>query len=194
MKKLSTAILSLLIVLPNVIMINMLVPVLVFNQNASAFAGGDGSSGNPFQISNVTELQNMSANLSAHYVLINDIDASATSTWNWNGKNYTGFIPIANDTNPVTIGFQGVNFTGSLDGQGFNITGLFINCSSEDYIGLFGRINASAIIKNVNIINYTVFGDNYVGGLIGWNNGATITNCTTSGTINIPGDYYPLLF
>ncbi len=168
----------------------MLVPVLIINQNASAFAGGDGSAGNPFQISNVTELQNMSANLSAHYVLMNDIDASATITWNWNGKNYTGFIPIANDTDPVIDGFQGKRFKGSLDGRGFNITGLFINRSKEQFIGLFGFVSSQAIIKNVNIINYCIFGDFCVGGLIGCNYGATVTNCTTSGTINIPGDHH----
>jgi hypothetical protein len=190
MRRMSSIILSLIILVPNVILINMLIPSLGFNQNASAFAGGDGSVGNPFQISNVTELQNMSSNLSAHYVLINDIDASSTTTWNWNGTIYKGFIPIANDTDPGTDGFQGTNFTGSFDGRGFNITGLFINNTPDEYIGLFGRINASAVIKNVNMINYTFFGDQYVGGIIGFNNGGTVTNCYTSGIINVPGDYY----
>ncbi len=190
MNKISSVIASIIIILPNVILINMLIPVLFFNQNASAFAGGDGSASNPFQISNVTELQNMSANLSAHYVLVNDIDASATAIWNWNGTIYRGFIPIANDTDPGTAGFQGTNFTGSFDGRGYNITGLFINRTLDEYIGLFGRINANALIKNVNLINYTFFGDQYVGGLIGYNNGGTVTNCNTSGTINVPGDYY----
>jgi hypothetical protein len=167
----------------------MLVPILFFNENASAFAGGDGSSGNPFQISNVTELQNMSSNLSAHYILINDIDASATTTWNWNGTAFNGFEPIANDTNPSVNGFQGINFTGSLDGRGYNITGLLIKRTPDEYIGLFGRVNSSAIIKNVNIINYSVSGDYYVGGLIGYNNNGNVTNCNMSGTINVPGVY-----
>jgi hypothetical protein len=190
MKRISSIILSMIIILPNVILMSMLVPTFIYNKNASAFAGGDGSSGNPFQISNVTELQNMSANLSAHYILINDIDASNTTKWNWNGTIYKGFIPVANDTDPGTVGFQGTNFTGSFDGRGYNITGLFINRTPDEYIGLFGRVNPSAMIKNVNIINYSVFGDNYVGGLIAYNNGGTVTNCNTSGTINIPGDHY----
>ena len=46
------------------------------------FSGGSGTSGDPYQISNVSELQNMSSNLSAHYVLKNDINAYATKTWN----------------------------------------------------------------------------------------------------------------
>lgn len=168
---------------------SMLVPTFIYDQNASAFTGGDGSLGDPFQISNVTELQNMSANLSAHYILINDIDASNTTKWNWNGTIYQGFIPIANDTDPGTPGFQGTNFTGSFDGRGFNITGLFINRSTEGYIGLFGRINASAVIKNVNFINCTIYGDNNAGPLIGYNDDGTVENITISGNINIPGTY-----
>ncbi len=188
MKKVSSIILSILIILSNIVLMNMLVPIPIINPNASAFPGGDGSPGNPYQISNVTELQNMSSNLSAHYILINDINASITTTWNWNGTIYNGFIPIANDTDPATSWFQGVNFSGSFDGQGYNITGLFMNRSTDEYIGLFGRVNSSAVFKNVNIINYSVFGDFYVGGLIAFNNGGTVTNCNTTGTINVPGD------
>ncbi|MCK5774498.1 MAG: hypothetical protein KAH57_11975, partial [Thermoplasmata archaeon] len=44
--------------------------------NTRAFAGGDGSVGAPYQISDVDQLQDMSSDLSAHYLLINDVDAS----------------------------------------------------------------------------------------------------------------------
>ena len=47
-----------------------------------SFGGGDGSAGNPYVIEDVWDLQNISSNLSAHYVLKNDIDASATASWN----------------------------------------------------------------------------------------------------------------
>ncbi|MFW6142548.1 MAG: hypothetical protein ACOC53_08340, partial [Candidatus Saliniplasma sp.] len=46
------------------------------------FAGGSGTESDPYQISNVTELQNMSDDLTAHYELISDIDASETENWN----------------------------------------------------------------------------------------------------------------
>ncbi|MFO8051072.1 MAG: hypothetical protein R6V01_05165, partial [Thermoplasmatota archaeon] len=94
---------------------------------ASGFSGGSGTESDPYQISNVTHLQNMSSDLDAHYILVNDINASATRTWNWNGTDYMGFVPIGNDTDTETLGFQGTEFTGSLDGRGWNITGLFIN-------------------------------------------------------------------
>ena len=56
----------------------------------SAFAVGDGSSGNPYQITNCVQLQEMNNNLNAYYVLMNDIDCSDTVNWN-SGE---GFVPV----------------------------------------------------------------------------------------------------
>lgn len=61
----------------------------------SRFAGGDGSSGDPYLISNVSHLQDMFNDLDAHYEIINDIDASNTSQWN----NSKGFKPVGYDLN-----------------------------------------------------------------------------------------------
>ncbi|MCK5772660.1 MAG: hypothetical protein KAH57_02625, partial [Thermoplasmata archaeon] len=61
--------------------------------SGASFADGNGTVGNPYQISNVSQLQNMSEDLEAHYLLINDIDASVTVNWN-SGK---GFLPVAPD-------------------------------------------------------------------------------------------------
>jgi len=52
--------------------------------------------------------------MTGSYVLTQDIDASATATWN----SGAGFDPIGDDDNP---------FTGILDGQGHVIFGLVIN-------------------------------------------------------------------
>ncbi len=140
--------------------------------NTRAFEGGDGSVGDPFQISDVDQLQEMSANLSAHYVLINDIDASATVGWN-SGE---GFIPIGNMT-PLTDWF-----VGSLDGQGYNITDLFINRISTDNVGLFGITGDAASLSNIGLIDNNVSGDGAVGGLVGESVG-TIDNCYTTGVV-----------
>ena len=47
-----------------------------------AFAGGTGTAGDPYQISNISQLQDMSYGLTAHYILINDIYANVTREWN----------------------------------------------------------------------------------------------------------------
>src|ERR1700733_7862916 len=65
------------------------------------------------QIQTVQNLQNIQNNLSGSYCLANDIDASATATWNGG----TGFIPIGN----------GTQFSGLFDGQNHTIDRLTIN-------------------------------------------------------------------
>ena len=97
-------------------------PVQPAEAAGGAFGGGDGSVGTPYVIEDVWDLQNMSSNLSAHYVLKNDIDASATVSWN----SGAGFVPVGTFSNW---------FTGSLDGKNHTITGLFIKYSSGN-IGL----------------------------------------------------------
>ena len=101
-----------------------------------AFAGGDGSQSNPYQVSTLPELNQVRNYLNAHFIQINDIDVSSTSTWN-NGQ---GFNPI---------GESGAPFSGSYDGQGYSITGLFINRLTTD-IGLFARWQRCIIIEYQN--------------------------------------------
>jgi len=73
-------------------------------------------------ITNVAGLQAMQSNLSEDYVLGNDIDASNTINWN----SGAGFVPV---------GTLASSFMGSFDGNGFTITGLYINRPSTDYDG-----------------------------------------------------------
>ena len=104
--------------------------IVQMNVSADDFADGSGTESDPYQISNVDQLQNMNLHLDAHYVLVNDIDASKTRTWNWNGTAYQGFKPIALDTDPSTISFQGTKFTGRVYGNGKVIHNLYINRST----------------------------------------------------------------
>ena len=148
----------------------------------SRFAGGDGTIENPYQISNVTQLQDINLDLSANYTLVNDIDASETREWN-NGK---GFSPVADGTE-YGLFFDGTPFTGSFDGKGYNITGLYINRSFEDYIGLFGCIGDNGRISDITLIDNKVNGDNNVGGLVG-NNWGIVENCSATENISGGGD------
>jgi hypothetical protein len=52
------------------------------------FAGGDGTVENPYQVSTCQQLQDINQHLDAHYILINDIDCSATATWNGNAAEW----------------------------------------------------------------------------------------------------------
>ena len=51
------------------------------------FVGGVGTPGDPYQISDVNELQDMAMDLNAAYVLTQDIDASAMASPNATGSS-----------------------------------------------------------------------------------------------------------
>lgn len=116
-----------------------------------------------YEITNCTQLQDMNLDLTRNYVLMNNIDCS--DTINWNGGE--GFIPIANfsDCYGECVPNQ---FSGSLDGQGYNITDLFEN--RTDYRGgsLIGWLTGE--IKNVGVTGNIIcesIGCDYTGGLAG---------------------------
>jgi hypothetical protein len=129
-------------------------------------------------ITNCTDLQNID-NMTETYVLDNNIDCS--DTINWNGG--TGFEPIGAWDN---------KFIGTFDGQGYNISNLFINRS----VGEQGLIadTKDATIMNINLIDVYVNINTQAiaGGLIGYAENTTLENCSATGTI-IGGDYLGLL-
>ena len=135
-----------------------------------AFAGGDGSANNPYQISNVSELQNMSANVTAHYILNDDIDATATSGWDGGA----GFLPVGNATS---------KFNGSLDGNDHTITGLYIERRGITHVGLFGY-NDGARVSNLTLSSATIKGSDVVGAIAGESIGGSIENCTVTGYVH----------
>jgi hypothetical protein len=131
---------------------------------------GDGSSSNPHVVTTLDELQAVQGELSAEYILDNNIDASETDTWN----SGAGFTTIGNLSN---------SFSGSFNGQGYTIDGLYINRPDTINVGLFGGVNTT--IKNIGVTNIDIQGDIYVGGLVGYTKGgAIITNSYSSGDVS----------
>ncbi len=137
-----------------------------------SFAGGNGSSSNPYQISNCTELQNMSSDLSANYELINDIDCSNTTEWNGG----SGFNPIGDYDN---------KFTGSFDGNGHVVGDLYID--SDYNVGLFGETGSGADVSDVGVENVDITGLAHVGGLIGRNRGGSVSDSYSTGSVSGSG-------
>jgi cysteine-rich repeat protein len=129
---------------------------------ASEIWNGLGTQGDPYEIGNCTQLQNMSTELAAYFELTGDVNCSATSGWN-GGE---GFEPIGN--------YSSNEFTGGLDGQGYAISNLFINRSTEHLVGLFSYANAE--IVNVDLIDVSVSGNSNVGGLLGFSEKTSIIN------------------
>ncbi|MFA6719581.1 MAG: hypothetical protein WCS15_10915, partial [Prevotella sp.] len=160
----------------------LLLQVAVHAQTATV-PSGTGTSESPYQIATLSNLYWVSQNSSSwgsHFIQTADIDASPTSSWN----SGAGLATIGDDVG---------DFTGTYDGQGHTISGLYINRPSRDYVGLFGSING-ATIKNLGLVNVSVTGKTYVGALVGYSYStasAMMSNCfstgTVSGTDNIGG-------
>ncbi|MBU0484080.1 MAG: hypothetical protein KKB30_06155 [Proteobacteria bacterium] len=124
---------------------------------------GNGSGATPYQLTDVYGLQGMgSSGMPGNaYQLANDIDATATATWNAGA----GFAPVGNLSTP---------FTGSFDGVNHTITDLTINRVGSDNVGLFGVNEGS--LGDIRLVGVSVSGTNYVGGLAGWNYAGSISN------------------
>ena len=150
---------------------------------AGTYSGGEGEPGNPWQIANINDLQTLSTTTddwNRHFIQTADIDASATSEWNSKsvGGGYYGFSPIGNAT---------TSFSGSYNGQGYTIDGLYIsryiNIDNERDIGFFGQIS-NAYIANVHLKNIDITGSKYVGGLIGTATSTSkIIKCSAEGDV-----------
>jgi hypothetical protein len=84
------------------------------------------------EIRTLEELQAVATeDLTEYYILMNDIDASPTATWNDAGTStdtLEGFRSIGTYSNPDTTSFRGI-----FDGNGKKITGLTINRPGELY-------------------------------------------------------------
>ncbi len=145
---------------------------------AIAPSPGDGSEANPYHISSLGNLYWIAENLSRwgyHYIQTSDIDASETSNW-FNGQGWPpiGYYNSDDDFYP---------FTGSYNGQGHTINGLYIYRPDLSHVGLFGH-TYMATISNLGVTNVAVSGNESVGGLVGVNYcHSDVVNCFSTGHV-----------
>jgi hypothetical protein len=115
-------------------------------------------------------------NSGGHYVLMNDLDSTAA-----------GYGQLAGNTANQGKGWQPIGtsdapFTGTFDGQGYEISDMFINRAEESAVGLFAAVDAGGLIQSVRVLNADVTGDWAVGGLVGENWG-DVRNSYSGGTV-----------
>lgn len=162
---------------------------------AEAFSGGDGTEQNPYQIASAAELtlleelirkeaeeSNQEDYAKASYVLTADIvlnDCSDFEQWSQNGPEYSW--------RPIGGGSLG-NFKGSFDGNGYTISGMYMNLNNESHekdYGLFDTI-WDAKVQNVNLessyISVSGIGTK-VGGIVANVAGESLVNDCTSNIV-----------
>ena len=130
---------------------------------------GKGTPEEPFEVTTAEQLNEVRYHLDSHFIQKADIDLGAAPY-----NTGEGWTPIGNSSTP---------FTGTFNGNGKTIKNLYINRKSASSIGLFGRIATTAQIKNVKLSRVEVYGQTYVGAIVGGVEGGTITNCCASGTV-----------
>lgn len=150
---------------------------------AEGFAGGTGTEADPYLISNGAELaylaQQTNSGISyqgSYFALTNDIYLNDTTDWeSW-----------GNDTAPANewtaIGTESSPFSGSFDGNGHVVSGVYINELESQYQGLFGYTTSRSTIANLGVSESYIYGGDCVGGVVG-ENGGEVTNCYNTGSI-----------
>ncbi|MBE8182581.1 MAG: cadherin repeat domain-containing protein, partial [Candidatus Portiera sp.] len=183
-------------------------------------ATGSGTVVDPYNISNIYQLQAIAGvdhlsnpldespytngewlygtsaadQLTKHYKLTEDIDATETLTWNFDGFANAGFTPIGScptDSlgNPTLFacvdGVRDGPFRGSFDGNGKVIFALYLNGYDRDANGLFGGIQA-AKVSNLRLYNaYVRTGyDTHNAILAGYALNSTIHDSSVEGTLD----------
>jgi hypothetical protein len=139
-------------------------------------------SGGPIKIYSWVTLDKVRNDLGGSYILMNDLNATTV-----------GYLQLARATANGGEGWDPIGtsdepFTGTFDGQGYAIEDLVINRPDRDKIGLFGAAN-NAIIDNLGVVNATVMGHSYVGGLVGMMEKGSMDNCYFAG--NVTGESPP---
>ncbi|HUJ79237.1 MAG TPA: hypothetical protein VLY45_02850, partial [Nitrospiria bacterium] len=147
------------------------------------FAAAAGTSRAQIIIHTATDLQGVSSNMAARYVLDADIDLGGIADFTPIGMSGSGSA----NADPIP-------FTGALDGAGHTITGL-AQVSANRSAGLFGLIGSGASIMNLRLQNArltwnysggTAAAGNPIPGMMGilaGRNYGTIENVTVNGTI-----------
>ncbi len=151
------------------------------------FSGGSGTPEDPYRISTADDLWEMAALLndketyaaykSASYQLTADIDLGGKTKWNPMGGEMTVF-------------------SGTFDGNGHTISGLYIDYrkpltgTALQKVGLFGYVQ-DAVIQNLTIHNATIKSEtNEAAAIAASVRDSQIRNCHTTDSVSVSGTFH----
>ena len=123
---------------------------------------GAGTLADPFRIENADQLAFLSRASDlwgSHFALANHLELTGM-TWD------RAVIPV---------------FSGTFNGNGFSIRHLQLKANQD--LGLFGQLEADAVVKNLGLEAVSVAGDHFIGALAGKNQGAVV-GCFVTGAVS----------
>ena len=158
---------------------------------AESFAGGDGTESAPYLIETAGQLKLLADKVNegdteysgAYYLLTADIDLEGGEDNPWTP---IGIYNYYYDNKP---------FSGTFDGDGHLISGLFVNITAPEpdrsdgrnpeeltiSAGLFGAIDTDSTVENLGVAGSVISEGYNVGGIVGHNDGGTVENCYFTG-------------
>ena len=109
----------------------------------------------------------------------------ASGTINMDWTTGSGWDPVGNaGADGKTLSEDHEGFVAIFEGNGHTISNLFIDRSSETYLGLFGFVSGStAELRNLGMVDVEVTGDRHVGGLVGANVKGTVSGSYATGSV-----------
>ena len=147
---------------------------------------GTGSAVNPYVITTAAEFNELataaqSENFSGLYIVLGaniTVNTGSSSSWLTSAP-----------TNKLTpIGTESVPFCGNFDGQGYTISGAYMNqnVGGAGYgMGIFGVIGNGAEIKNFKIVNSCFVDEEWLGAVVGEMKGGTIDSISVGSDVYV---------
>ena len=142
---------------------------------AGTYSGGSGTAEDPYQISTVADWQELANNLfdwSYPFVLTNHLDFEGVTV-----------IPIGYADFDKEGQIYGTPFTGIFDGNGYSIRNPTLTDYESSCLGLFRWIGPGGQVKNLGVVGLSISGYYGIGGLCGYNDSGTITDCYAAGGV-----------
>ena len=134
---------------------------------------------NIYQISNGGQLYWFAAHVNAgnryaKAVLTQNITVNSNvlkSDGTLNSGSFRNWTPVGNAPN---------YYSGTFDGQGYTVSGLYLNAAGTDHVGLFSSVYDNGSVQNVSITDSYFRGYKEVAAIVGYNRG-TVANCHNKG-------------
>jgi hypothetical protein len=156
----------------------LIVVALIVGMAGCSDSGNDNPPPQEGEIRTWYNLAAVKDNLAGNYTLMNDLDSATL-----------GYDELVGSTANEGKGWQSIGtdddpFTGTLDGQGFEIRDLFVNRpADESLVGLFGYVGEGGVVGNIGMANTIITGNVGVGGLVGMNFG-NVSDSYSTGSIS----------
>lgn len=151
-------------------------PVISWGQDTPSYGGGDGTSGNPYQISTSEQLKALATAVNGGTNYANT-HFQVTADISLNGNEASQWTPIGDENH---------SFNGTFNGNSKTISGLYIKQTQEkDCVGLFGSIGDNSVIENI------IISDSYIGTISNWTaaicgrNRGAIKGCNVTESVTV---------